>query len=932
MENSTQQSASQRTDFTAIGFEKINADLKFLVECFREVLVDLGNVELAKCVPWLEDSEIHEPFPDRMGQVYSIAFQLLNIVEENAASQIRRLRELELGPEKEPGLWAAELNRLKLAGTTEKEVLEVMSEVEVEPVLTAHPTEAKRSTVLEQLRQIYQLLLSRENTMWTQRERQQIREDTKATLERLWRTGEIPRQKPEVADERRNVMHYLREVFPNVVPRLDRNLAMSWSDAGFDPAALEKEGALPGLRFGTWVGGDRDGHPFVTAEVTRESLLELRRNALEVLTEQLDHAAHELSLSQYVHPAPPFLKDAIQALAREIGAAATEPIFRHYPDEPWRQYVRLIEQKIPLTRSIDDDPELTDQPHRYRYPQQLRADLRILYSSLIEVGALRLARIEVRPIMRTLEVFGFHSAILDIRQNSAFHEVALGQIMTAAGLPGHELAAWSEDQRVAFLNDELSKPRPFLLPGVKAGKEADTVLDCYRVLAQYRQQYGGEGLGALIVSMTRSVSDLLVVYLFLREAGLVENTRDGLAVLLPVVPLFETTEDLEKSPEIMRAFLAHPVTTRSLHRQHAQRPSRHPLPVQQVMVGYSDSNKEGGILASQWALQMAQEAITAEGENAGCRIRFFHGRGGTISRGAGPTHRFLEALPPRTVNGDIRLTEQGETIAQKYANLGTATYNLELLLAGVTGVSVRQTQKTDIARPLKGVVNRLAKISRDTYQAFLKLPEFMIFYSQATPIDALERSSIGSRPSRRTGQRKLSDLRAIPWVFSWNQSRFYLPGWFGVGSALATLEKEDEENFLWLSKEQKNWPFLRFTITNVETNLASADLGLMEQYSSLVDDETAREKVFNIIRDEFLLTQAMIGKVMGGELTQRRPRFYKTLAVRADALQRLHAQQIVLLRKWRRLARSGDTVESDALLPEVMLSINAIAAGLRTTG
>lgn len=932
MENSTHQSVSNQTDFTAVGFEKINTDLKFLVECFREILIDLGNVELAKCVPWLADSEVHEPFPDRMGQVYSIAFQLLNIVEENTASQIRRLRELELGPEKEPGLWAAELAQLKEEGTPEKLVLEVLREVEVEPVLTAHPTEAKRSTVLEQLRQIYRLLLSRENKMWTARERQQIREDTKATLERLWRTGEIPRQKPEVSDERRNVMHYLREVFPKVVPRLDRNLAMSWSDAGFDPEALENEGALPGLRFGTWVGGDRDGHPFVTAEVTRETLLELRRNALEVLTEQLDRACHELSLSQYVHPAPPFLKDAIQALAREVGATAAEPIFRHYPDEPWRQLVRLIEQKIPLTRSIDDDAELTDQPHRYRHAQQLRADLRLLYSSLIEVGALRLARMEVRPIMRTLEVFGFHSAILDIRQNSAFHEAALAQLMTASGLPGCELPSWNEEKRIEFLNEELGKPRPFLLPGVKAGKEADTVLDCYRVLAEYRKQYGGDGLGALIVSMTRSVSDLLIVYLFLREAGLVENSSEGLAALLPVVPLFETTEDLEKSSGIMRDFLAHPITKRSLHRQHALRPSRHPLPVQQVMVGYSDSNKEGGILASQWALQMAQESITAEGEKAGCRIRFFHGRGGTISRGAGPTHRFLEALPPRTVNGDIRLTEQGETIAQKYANLGTATYNLELLLAGVTGVSVRQSHQTEIARPLKGVVNRLSKISRDTYQAFLKLPEFMAFYSQATPIDALERSSIGSRPSRRTGQRKLSDLRAIPWVFSWNQSRFYLPGWFGVGSALATLEKEDEENFLWLSKEQKNWPFLRFTITNVETNLASADLDLMEKYSALVEEEAVRETIFPIIRDEFLLTQTMISKVMGGNLTQRRPRFYKTLAVRADALLRLHEQQIVLLRKWRGLGKAGDTVESDALLPEVMLSINAIAAGLRTTG
>ncbi len=927
-----EKSTAELPDFTTIGFEKIKADLQFLVECFREVLVDLGDTELAKCVPWLSDSEIHEPFPKRMAQVYSIAFQLLNIVEENTSSQIRRLRETELGAASEPGLWASELRRLQQMGTNGVELASILREIEVEPVLTAHPTEAKRSTVLEQLRELYQLLLARENKMWTPRELQKIRDDTKATLERLWRTGEIPRQKPEVADERRNVMHYLQEVFPNVVPRLDRNLEISWAEAGFDPTLLEGEGTLPALRFGTWVGGDRDGHPFVTAQVTKETLLDLRRNALKVIDGQLERAAHELSLSQYVYPAPGFLKEAIQALAAEVGPIASEPIFRHYPDEPWRQFVRLTQLKIPLERSLDDDDKLSNESNRYRYQQQLRADLRILYGSLLEVGAIRLAKIEVRPIMRTLEVFGFHSAALDIRQNSAFHEAALSQMMSKAGMAGHEFIEWDEDKRMEFLNAELKSPRPFLLPGVKAGTEADALLDCYRVLAEHRNQFGADGLGALIVSMTRSVSDLLMVYLFCREAGLVENSPEGLACVLSVVPLFETTEDLEKSPGIIRAFLDHDVTRRSLHRQHALRPTRHPLPVQQVMVGYSDSNKEGGILASQWALQMAQESMTAIGTEMGCRIRFFHGRGGTISRGAGPTHRFLDALPTKTLNGDIRLTEQGETIAQKYANLGTATYNLELLLAGVTGVTARQARVAEVKRPLKGVVNRLSNISRDTYQAFLKLPEFMDFYSQATPIDALERSSIGSRPSRRTGQRKLSDLRAIPWVFSWNQSRYYLPGWFGVGSALAAIEKEDEENFLWLSKEQKNWPFLRFTLTNVETNLASADLTLMEKYASLVEDKPMREKVLGIIRDEFLLTQQMIEKVLGSESTGRRPRFYKTLAVRAHALQMLHEQQIVLLKNWRKLRASGDTAESDALLPEVMLSINAIAAGLRTTG
>lgn len=931
MEN-TEPVPAPKSDLTAIGFEKIHNDLRFLVECFREVLLDLGETELANYVPWKGTVADEGNYPARMAQVYSIAFQLLNIVEENVASQMRRRRETEQGTATEPGLWGSELKRLAQLQIPEQTLANILREIEVEPVLTAHPTEAKRTTVIEQLRALYQLLLQRENQMWTPRERENIRDEIKATLERLWRTGEIPRQKPEVADERRNMIHYLQDVFPQVLPRLDRNLEFSWKEAGYDPAKLDGEGTLPLLHFGTWVGGDRDGHPFVTDAVTRESLDELRITALTVIDRQLEKAAYELTLSQHVHKAPAFLRDAIVALAGEMGPAIAEPIMRHHPDEPWRQFVKLIQQKLPLARSFADDAHLDQAPNRYRYSHELRADLRILHSSLIEVGARRLARLEVRPIMRTIEVFGFHAGALDVRQNSEFHEKALAQMMSKAGLAGDALKGWDEAQRIEFLNKELQSPRPFLLAGTPAGPEADAVLSCYRILAEHRKKYGPDGLGALIVSMTRSVSDLLIIYLFCRETGLVENTPDGLACLLPVVPLFETTEDLEKSPTIMKDFLAHPVTKRSLYRQHAQRPTRHPLPVQQVMVGYSDSNKEGGILASQWALQMAQEAVTAVGFDAGVRIRYFHGRGGTISRGAGPTHRFLEALPERTVNGDLRVTEQGETIAQKYANLGTATYNLELLLAGVTGVTVRQAQTKEPNRPLKGVVNKLARASRDTYQAFLKLPEFMEFYSQATPIDALERSSIGSRPSRRTGQRKLSDLRAIPWVFSWNQSRFYLPGWYGVGTALSQLKTEDEESFVWLSREQKSWPFLRFVLNNVETNLASANLELMGLYADLVANADVREKIFAKIRDEFVLTGEMINEVMGGHLTSRRPRFFKTLEVRADALKVLHHQQVALLRKWRHIQASDDQQAADRLLPEVMLSINAIAAGLRTTG
>ncbi|MBA3963025.1 MAG: phosphoenolpyruvate carboxylase [Chthoniobacterales bacterium] len=927
-----------KTDYAAVGFEKIDRDLAFLSECFREVLVELGEPELAERLPWIarEELEISETYPARIGQAFSISFQLLNLVEENVAAQMRRMRESELGLAFEPGLWGYHFRRLKEIGLTEQEIAEAIGSIRVEPVLTAHPTEAKRATVLEQLRALYLLLLKRENPLATPREQLASRDETKVALERLWRTGEIARHRPEVAEERRNTIYYLREVFPAVLAQLDERLVQSWQDAGFEPQWFAQPHRLPGLRFGTWVGGDRDGHPLVTAEVTRETLVALRVSALLSLHHALARTLHRLSLAQSVHQLPDELVSAIAALSADVGAETAAKTRARFPDEPWRQFVRLIQERIPFQLSADGAAELHQALGRYRFASELMADLEILQRSLQAVGAERIARAEVLPVMRQLDVFGFHSAALDLRQNSTFHEMALLQMMNAAGLPNDAYASWNETKRLEFLERELVSPRPFLLPGTNAGAEADAVLDSYRVLVRHRAEFGVDGIGALIVSMTRSLSDLLMIYLFAREAGLVEMTPDGMACALPVVPLFETTEDLERSPELMRQFLAHPITRRSLGLQKQQQrfsPNDDPRPVQQIMVGYSDSNKEGGIIASQWALQIAQETLSEIGAEQGFATRYFHGRGGTISRGAGPTHRFLEALPPRTIGGDLRLTEQGETIAQKYANRGTATYNLELLLAGVTGVSLQQQKMPEPSRPLKGVMQRLARTSREAYQALLGEEGFMEFHSQATPIDALERSSIGSRPPRRTGQRRLSDLRAIPWVFSWNQARYYLPGWFGAGHALEQLAQNDPENFEWLVRETKRWPFLRFTLNNVETSLASADLPLMNAYAALVPNESLRVRIFALIRDEFERTHRILARIMGAdELAPRRPRFEKTLRVRADALLVLHTQQIELLKKWRGLQAAGDDDAADAMLPELLLSINAIASGLRTTG
>jgi phosphoenolpyruvate carboxylase len=923
-------------DYIASGFAKIDADLNFLMKCLQEVLSELDETKAAEFLPWQEGGEAHdinEP-PPRIEQAYSIAFQLLNMVEENASTRTRHLREIENGSSNEPGLWDEQLAELKAAGFTAEEILNSLPEVRVESVLTAHPTEAKRAAVLEQHRAIFLLLATLESERLTPSRREAIRDEIKIVLERLWRSGEILLEKPEVATERRGVIFYIREVFPLAIEQLDERFLRAWKATGFDPALLEDPHVWPRVRFGSWVGGDRDGHPFVTAKVTEETLQEMRLNAMIVIHRHLERLAERLPLSSNFQKPPEILVEKIARLRAEN--PNSEPIVRQHSDEPWRQYVMLLQAKLPLSLGMGDEPATVERnAHHYRRPQELDEDLALLSETLSAVGAKRLADSAVWPVRRALDAFGFHLAALDIRQNSKFHDQALIQILAAIGQPAPDFGEWDEARRLDFLNRELQSPRPFLYHGSSIGEQADAVLSCYAVLRRYLRDYGRDGIGALIVSMTRQLSDLLVVYVLAREAGLMRWTSEGLLCVLPVVPLFETLDDLERSAGLIDAFLSHPVTKRSLAYHQTDRAKALSLPqtrpIQQVMIGYSDSNKDCGILASQWALQKAQGAIASTGASHGTKIRFFHGRGGTISRGAGPTHRFLGALPHGSIQGDIRLTEQGETIAQKFANLVTATYNLELFLAGVTGFTVMQTREAAGNDGVDEMCEVLAASSQEAYSRLIKAEGFMSFYSQATPIDALEISSIGSRPSRRSGKRTLADLRAIPWFFSWNQSRYYLPGWYGVGSALEALAAWKPGALGELRARLKTSPFLYYVLTNVETNIASADKEIMGQYATLVQEASARESILQMILTEFDKTHATMAEVFGGSLEARRPRMLKTLGLRANALRVLHQQQIRLLSQFR-AAQAAGSPETKTLLPKVLLSINAIASGLRTTG
>ncbi len=895
------------------GFELIDESLDFLIGCLGDALRSLGETDLLPYLPWSGETPDAEA-PEGTQQLYSIGFQLLNMVEERVAAAIRREREKALGADSIRGLWPRALREMGELGLGPDEILEVLEAVDIQPVLTAHPTEAKRGSVRERHRDLYDQLVRSEYPKYTERERRRIRERIVTSLETLWRTGEIHLVRPDLFRELRDAIHYLRDLFPNALDRLDLHFTEAWRNAGYPLDKLRGAGHVPRLSFGTWIGGDRDGHPLVTPEVTGKTLAHLRTAALQLIHRELTELATKLTLSRHHNPVPDALETRIDEIAFLID---DEPLIvelhDRFHEEPWRHLVSLMAARVKKQVEGGDG---------YPSPERLMEDLELLSGSIRDAGCTLIEEQYLRPIRERLHTFGFHLATLDVRQNSEFHDKAIGQLLEAAGVEdGAGYPDWPEDKRLAFLNAELASPRPFLHDRADAGEQAALVLDCYRVLANEIESRGDAGLGALIVSMTRQLSDLLGVFLLAREAGLMAPTPDGPTCPLEVVPLFETMDDLERAPGILADFLDHPMVR------------RRGAGGQQVMLGYSDSNKDCGILSAQWALHEAQENLTAVASERGIRLRFFHGRGGTISRGAGPTHWFMASLPHGSMTGGFRMTEQGETIAQKYANLANATYNLELLLAGAATTTAKHRMAATGTDPIESLMPELSRASQQAYQGLLKSEGFIEFYREVTPIDALENSRIGSRPARRSGKKghSISDLRAIPWVFSWTQARFYLPGWYGVGSALDHFKRETGR-FDELKQATAGSTFLQYVLTNVETNLASANLDLMRDYARLVGDDDLRERFMSRIVTEFHLTRDLLAELLDGDMPKRRPRMAKTLGIREAPLRVLHRQQIHLLRDWRHLVAAGRTVDADAMFPKLLLSINAISSGLRTTG
>ncbi len=894
------------------GLEKIKTEFQYLISLFREMLTSIGEGELAEALPF-NNGVINKPTlsNEKLTQAIGICFELLNLAEENAATQYRRKAETQFGIESTRGSWGETLHEWKTAGIDAKKIAQKLKDIKVVPVLTAHPTEAKRLTVLDIHRELYLLLVKKENPNWSTSEQSGLKHEIISLMERWWRTGEIYLEKPRLEDERNNLMHYFVNVFPEAVRLTDQRLLDAWTALGFDPELLQWPEQLPLIQLGSWVGGDRDGHPFVTPEFTASTLKIHREAALKMVYDRLFALASKLSFSIYQNTVPQSVLIDIKKTAELFEEAGQKAMDRN-PSEPIRQFINLL--LLRLKHTIENDHGFGEKGY-FQSAADLSEALKKLRTVLIDMNAARIAKQWLFPIERLVQCFGFHLAKLDIRQNSAYHEKAISQILAASGYEDFDYASWNEEKRLAFINKELKSKRPFLVAGTSCGLEADNVLGYLGEVKNYVTQYGTDGIGSVIVSMTRSLSDLLVVFLFLREVGLQD-------IDLPVVPLLETIDDLNAGPEILSAFLDHPVIKKQ--REDSSTFS------QEVMLGYSDSNKDGGILTSRWNIYKAEERLTKVGDKFGVKLCFFHGRGGTISRGGGKIHRFLDSMPPGSMSGQIKMTVQGETIANQFANRLTATYNLEMFVAGTARQAMIEHDQSKNDQRYK-IMDDLVDMARTTYRKLLDHPKFIDFYAKATPIDVLEQSKIGSRPARRTGKRTINDLRSIPWVFSWSQSRFNVSGWFGAGTALGEFEREHPKDFEQLKQLSTEWPFLKYSLIQIESNLLNSDTNIMTAFSDLLEDQKTRQELMELILTDYQSGIQKIEALLGASVSNRRISKLENIKLRNKALTSLHEIQLDYLIKWRS-AMKTDTKLSDQYLMQLLLLVNALSGGLQNTG
>ena len=847
---------------------------------------------------------------------------LANLAEDR--HHIRRRAIHERAGHTQEGSIDVALQRLRWAGITPKSISDMLATSYVSPVLTAHPTEVQRQSILDAERDIAHLLTERDaikaraavvnaaKDALTPKELAANELQMRARVMQLWQTRLLRFTKLTVADEIENALSYYEATFLREIPKL----------------YAELEQALPGqpiasfLRMGQWIGGDRDGNPNVTAQTLEHALTRQSDVALRHYLTEVHFLGSELSLSAMLVPFGP----EMQALA-----AKSPDTNEHRQDEPYRRaltgmYARLAATLKKLTGG-DAARHAVAPQNPYASAEAFLADLRVIEASLCSHHAQALAAQRLHPLIRAVEVFGFHLATVDLRQSSDKHEDVVAELLTAARVEKN-YSQLDEHAKQALLLGLLNDARPLRVPGADYSAHAVSELAIFEMARRMLASFGPQAIRHYIISHTETVSDLLEVLLLQKETGLMRGTLDGQALNdLIVVPLFETIEDLRNAAPIMRDFYALPGVAALIARSGGE---------QDIMLGYSDSNKDGGIFTSNWELYRAEIALVElfdklKGSH-GITLRMFHGRGGTVGRGGGPSYQAILAQPPGTVRGQIRLTEQGEVIGSKYANPEIGRRNLETLVAATLEATLLQPTKP-ATRAFLDAAAELSEASMDAYRALVyETPGFSDYFFGATPLKELAQLNIGSRPASRKALEKIEDLRAIPWGFSWGQCRLTLPGWLGFGSAVAAfLDKSDTAErkaaLALLQKMYRQWPFFRTLLSNMDMVLAKSDLALASRYAELVSDARLRKKIFTAIEAEWHRTADALTQITGEKnRLANNPALDRSIRHRFPYIDPLHHLQVELIRRYR----AG--LADERLQRGIHISINGIAAGLRNTG
>ena len=845
-------------------------------------------------------------------RAFSYFSHLANIAEDR--HHVRRREHHTAQGHLQDGSLTLTFERLAKADVRAADVAQILERAYISPVLTAHPTEVQRKSILDAERAIAELVEQRDDlhTESAQKENEAL---IRARITQLWQTRMLRYAKLTVADEIETALSYYRATFLRQIPRMYRDV----------------ENALPGhavpsfFRMGNWIGGDRDGNPNVSAATLERALSRQAETALRFYLTEVHELGAELSVSSLLASVTP----EMQALAD-----ASPDRNPHRDDEIYRRaligmYARLAATLHELTGTEALRHAVAPQ-NPYRTPDELLADLRVIEASLNSHHSQALVQPRLAPLMRAVQVFGFHLATVDLRQSSDKHEAVVAELLKAARVHA-DYSALDEAERRELLLALLNDARPLRVRGYRYSELTDSEMAIFEAALRMRQRFGIDALRHYIISHTEDVSDLLEVLLLQKEVGLMRGTLNDDAVAdLIVVPLFETIGDLRNAAGIMQTFYALPGVVQMVQRSGSE---------QDIMLGYSDSNKDGGFFTSNWELYRAEialvELFSPLREQHGITLRLFHGRGGTVGRGGGPSYQAILAQPPGTVNGQIRLTEQGEVIASKYANPEIGRRNLETLVAATLEATLLHPTKS-APKAFLEAAEELSSASMSAYrQLVYETSGFTDYFFSATPIREIAELNIGSRPASRKANRAIEDLRAIPWGFSWGQCRVALPGWYGFGSAvqayLAADAKASKERLALLQRMHKLWPFFRTLLSNMDMVLAKSDLRVAQRYAELVEDKKLGKKVFAMIQAEWQATAEAVSLITGEpQRLASNPSLARSIEHRFPYLDPLNHLQVELIRRYRH-RRAGDP-EIERVQRGIHMSINGIAAGLRNTG